>query len=606
VVLNVNWKDYIMNKVVKELYELPNHMLGLLIVSEEEAMAVRKLREEQLVQALEKKYDADADDDDDDDDVVVNAKSINMDGIFEEDEIMLDETSDETMSSDESPHDNRNDENESGNDSNDSSSSGEVVLMNEPDEDSPSPSPSSRQSKTMGPMDTSRRRHKSPTKQSSISPKRRASTASKSKRHSNILPESKTSTSTSASTSGFTSPVARSRVAASSLSIRKFSRDHKGKSSIPNRNANANARKSSSSNKSTTNEKSARNTNMNTNTNATIKNTRRKTSGVTNGTCSAAKTRDRVSSSARRPPAAAFNHTNTNRDTNNKIKQPASSSSPRSPRRRKDAPTPERKSKSKSKNKSEEYASDDAASLLRQMVEENDHYDDDDDEAEGYESGSSQTSRRSTLGLGVRKFITGDTSIRLRDYLFDLDMPSIPSAMRNHDGDGYGDDATSYTSYASYASSPRNKFRPGSSSSVSSVRRRELAEWKRKREEAQSKKNVNVSTGTRRSTRTRTRTRTNTRSSTSTSTSTSQQSAAGDKVKKNAQTSKSIPSIRKKQISNNSIAGSTGTGNGGGGGGGAAKKRVTRSKPKPEQVDAPGSNVATRTRRSRRLESNKK
>jgi hypothetical protein len=58
---------------------------------------------------------------------------------------------------------------------------------------------------------------------------------------------------------------------------------------------------------------------------------------------------------------------------------------------------------------------DDAAERLRNLVQ--DSYDDDVFIASG---------RSSSLGDGVRRFITGNPNIRIRDYLFDLDFPSIP------------------------------------------------------------------------------------------------------------------------------------------------------------------------------------
>lgn len=58
----------------------------------------------------------------------------------------------------------------------------------------------------------------------------------------------------------------------------------------------------------------------------------------------------------------------------------------------------------------------DASELLNKLVQ--DSYDDD---------VSVRSGRSSSLGNGMRRLITGNPNIRIRDYLFDLDLPSIPS-----------------------------------------------------------------------------------------------------------------------------------------------------------------------------------
>lgn len=58
----------------------------------------------------------------------------------------------------------------------------------------------------------------------------------------------------------------------------------------------------------------------------------------------------------------------------------------------------------------------DAAERLNKLVQ--DSYDDD---------VSVRSGRSSSLGNGMRRFITGNSNIRIRDYLFDLDLPSIPT-----------------------------------------------------------------------------------------------------------------------------------------------------------------------------------
>lgn len=58
----------------------------------------------------------------------------------------------------------------------------------------------------------------------------------------------------------------------------------------------------------------------------------------------------------------------------------------------------------------------DAVKRLNKLVQES--YDDD---------VSIKSGRSSSLGDGVRRFITGNPNIRIRDYLFDLDLPSVPT-----------------------------------------------------------------------------------------------------------------------------------------------------------------------------------
>jgi hypothetical protein len=83
-------------------------------------------------------------------------------------------------------------------------------------------------------------------------------------------------------------------------------------------------------------------------------------------------------------------------------------------------------------------------------------YDDDDDLI------STSTTRKS-MGNSIRKFITGDDNIRIRDFLFDLELPSMPSPMRRSDVDNA--DATSTNVKGSGRSGGRGRRRRRNSSS---------------------------------------------------------------------------------------------------------------------------------------------
>jgi hypothetical protein len=221
--------------------------------------------------------------------------------------------------------------------------------------------------------------------------------------------------SASIKSSSFTSPVARSRVAASSLHLRKFSRDHhlpvsestKSKSRPTPENPmqlpkiHDTVKYPSSTNLSTPKSKATR----------TTRKIKERIDDKDDGSI--------ATKSSRRPPTVAF-------------KRPSKSS---------------RKEHQFSKREN------DANSAVAD-------FDDD----------MSISSRRS-VGSGMRRFITGDDNIRIRDFLFDLELPSIPSPKRM----SHGADDSSATTRTSNASKKRR-------SGISEDRRKSLEEWKKERE----------------------------------------------------------------------------------------------------------------------------
>lgn len=239
-----------------------------------------------------------------------------------------------------------------------------------------------------------------------------------------------------AAESSFTSPVARSRVAASSLHLRKFSRNHhlpvsastRSKSKKPTpEDAMVNPKdRRANKNPSAVNTKSV---SPRRKTDHLKKNRMEKTSD--NGEGSVAST------TSRRPPMVAFKHT----------KSSLLSQTSKSPSR-----TQTRGAKQKpSSNNGDD--NDDLVTI---------EFDDD----------MSISSRRS-VGSGFRKFITGDDNIRIRDFLFDLELPSIPSPKRVNHG---VNDCSSVSTRTSTASKRRPRSRQ-----MSEDRRKALEEWKKER-----------------------------------------------------------------------------------------------------------------------------
>eukprot|EP00551_Chaetoceros_affinis_P006904 CAMPEP_0203680872 /NCGR_PEP_ID=MMETSP0090-20130426/40926_1 /ASSEMBLY_ACC=CAM_ASM_001088 /TAXON_ID=426623 /ORGANISM="Chaetoceros affinis, Strain CCMP159" /LENGTH=545 /DNA_ID=CAMNT_0050549145 /DNA_START=18 /DNA_END=1655 /DNA_ORIENTATION=+ len=170
-----------------------------------------------------------------------------------------------------------------------------------------------------------------------------------------------------------TSPVARSRVAASSLHLRKFSRDHKPSSGL------------------------LRETKAMT--------MRNKKDGVSPG-------KQRITSPGKGRTKTAS--TRSNATTRSRVKAP-----PRSAfQRTKVSPTKEKSPKTKADPNENDERESTEKDTFHTLIDETDNDDD---------SYGDEMRGRDSLGNRLRNFITGDTNIRIRDYLFDLDLPAAPS-----------------------------------------------------------------------------------------------------------------------------------------------------------------------------------
>lgn len=250
--------------------------------------------------------------------------------------------------------------------------------------------------------------------------------------------------------SSFTSPIARSRVAASSMHLKKFSRDHQlsssSSSSIVTRSKSRlqKMRGSMEENLSV----SVSGDSAIDNTPAPARSGRRRAVVKQNsGTAAIIKEKKGIepSRSPRRPPMVAFKHT----------KGSLLAQTDKSP------------VKSRRSDRSVSSRSVQTCPII-------DNFDDD----------MSFSSRRS-VGNSVRKFITGDDNIRIRDFLFDLELPSIPSPQRmTNDGD-----ESSVRTTRSQAS-VRNR-----STRASEERRKYLEEWRKERKLKREKdrKHMNIS-----------------------------------------------------------------------------------------------------------------
>jgi hypothetical protein len=82
----------------------------------------------------------------------------------------------------------------------------------------------------------------------------------------------------------------------------------------------------------------------------------------------------------------------------------------------------------------------------------------------------------------MRKFITGDDNIRIRDFLFDLELPSIPSPKRINDADDMS--VRSVKSEFYQHSRPRRSVR----SRINEEKRKSLEEWRKERDSLKTKK----------------------------------------------------------------------------------------------------------------------
>jgi hypothetical protein len=89
-------------------------------------------------------------------------------------------------------------------------------------------------------------------------------------------------------------------------------------------------------------------------------------------------------------------------------------------------------SKDKTKNKDVNETKNDDETELELQNEEKDRFNALlDDEEDNREQVNNTGKRKKSLTNRLRNFITGDTNIRIRDYLFDLDLPTAPSRDSN-------------------------------------------------------------------------------------------------------------------------------------------------------------------------------
>jgi len=239
------------------------------------------------------------------------------------------------------------------------------------------------------------------------------------------------STAPSPQSSSFTSPVARSRVAASSLHLRKFSQDHhitsrtdlRPKPKSPQRQTTSIPAPEQSTPKASITTRKSRKPLADDPSTKTSSSPRRK-------------------QPSNRPPSVAFKQT----------KASLLSQISKSPVKPSSRLNPETRSQQDKK-------------LL--------YFDDDDN--------ISISSRRS-MGNSVRKFITGDDNIRIRDFLFDLELPSIPSPKRVSDADDMS--VRSARSVRSVRSEiyPQSKPRRSARAMINEDRKISLDEWRKERD----------------------------------------------------------------------------------------------------------------------------
>ena len=236
-------------------------------------------------------------------------------------------------------------------------------------------------------------------------------------------------------TSSFTSPVARSRLAASSLHLRKFSQEHRFPTEETDFEETEKRRPPSPSNISVSSSPSRMTTPKAKNSEPeSILNSspRRKVKGG-------------------RPPSVAFKQT----------KSSLLSQTSKSPTKSKSKPFPESK-----------YERD--RRILHSVLDE------DDDTI-------SLSSRRS-VSNSVRKFITGDDNIRIRDFLFDIELPAIPSQNRVGDGDDLTVRSSRSTRSARSTKSTLSTRSYMRSTALEEERRKSLEKWRRERDARNTKK----------------------------------------------------------------------------------------------------------------------
>ena len=282
----------------------------------------------------------------------------------------------------------------------------------------------------------------------STSPSNKSIASPESPRRTRLRP----STTRSPRSSSFTSPIARSRVAASSLHLRKFSQGFHISSKTNSRPTPESPQRRHNSNASPATPKTG---------SAGRKTIKPLSKSLSVKTSLSPKKKNTL----RRPPSVAFKQTNAS----------LLSQTSKSPTKHSTRPNPETRFQRNTNNL---------------------HFDDDDDTI-------SLSSRRS-VGNSVRKFITGDDNIRIRDFLFDLELPSNPSPKRVIDADDMSVRSARSEFYA--YSRPRR----GTRSRISEDGRKSLEEWRKERDslvtkEGRSQGSSSSSTSSRRQCRTLTR-----------------------------------------------------------------------------------------------------
>ena len=260
-----------------------------------------------------------------------------------------------------------------------------------------------------------------------VSPSDKSITSPKSPRRTRLLH----SIEPSLQSSSLTSPIARSRVAASSLHLRKFSQDyHISKTS--SRPTPESLHRRPKSNAAVSSPFMPNNDSTGCKTRIPLAKSQSIRSSLS----------PRKKNILHRPPSVAFKQT----------KASLLSQTSKSPLKHSNRPNPETGFQ-RDKN-----------SL---------HFDDDDT--------ISLSSRRS-VGNSMRKFITGDDNIRIRDFLFDLELPSIPSPKRINDADDMS--VRSVKSEFYQHSRPRRSVR----SRINEEKRKSLEEWRKERDSLKTKK----------------------------------------------------------------------------------------------------------------------
>ena len=195
-----------------------------------------------------------------------------------------------------------------------------------------------------------------------------------------------------------TNPVARSRVAASSLHIRKFSRDHKPSTTLiresHRRNLNYNNKKN-------------HNTNMK--KKSPIRN-------VANNVTTKCRT-NRSRKSTVPPPSSAFQQTTQTTISSDDIAYD-------------NGLLIDQQQQQQQQQQHDIISNSNSIEKFNEVMDEMEEEEDQLHEL-ALTLSKDSNDRKESLNHRLRNFITGDTNIRIRDYLFDVDLPSVPSRDSN-------------------------------------------------------------------------------------------------------------------------------------------------------------------------------